>query len=342
MLCCSSSHVGPSHANVKPSVRAYVDVAQVWLRPPLSRKDWAWVNGQVGHPLLGYPFNIRCGGRQRLILTQPSEACLRFFAARDGTELNRVELALDIITPFASQLKQWASVGFLQRHHGRREITIFPGDNFRMADLGCRGRNFQAYDDKPSKVYGETDCFHLEAKITGVAALRRLGINSVSDLLTFNHARFWQRHFIIAKIDMARLGRYHANCCDGTKRRSTLIHRKGRFAYNVDAAAGSVLWRIYAALPDQPHYSLQQFIKEYGRHSYVKAATMHHSGRKGRKRTKLPYRQITAALLFSLYILPAPDMRLLEPELCYPLRPHRRSRTPAQSDYRLHGEAPCG
>jgi len=170
VLCCSYSDVGLADANVKTPVYAYLDTVQVWLKPPLSRKEWAWVNAQVSHPLLGYPIHIQCGGRQRLILTQPSEACLRFFADRDGVQGNRVELALDIITPFASQLKHEASVGFLQRRHGTRQSTIFPGDNFRTADLGCRGPNFQAYDDKPSKVYGETDCFHLEAKINGAVS----------------------------------------------------------------------------------------------------------------------------------------------------------------------------
>ena len=167
-----------------------------------------WANGQVGTPILGYPFNIQQGGRQRLILTQPTEACLRFFAERDDVQVNRVELALDIITPFASELKRAAKVGFMQRRHTTRDarrprkMTIFPNDNFRTADLGHPGLSFQPYDDKPSKVTGDA-CFHLEAKINGVRALRQLGVNSLSDLLDFDHARFWQRHFIIVEIDMA-------------------------------------------------------------------------------------------------------------------------------------------
>ena len=162
---------------------------QVWLKQPLSPKEWGWANGQVGTPILGYPFNIQQGGRQRLILTQPTEACLRFFAERDDVQVNRVELALDIITPFASELKRAAKVGFMQRRHTTRDarrprkMTIFPNDNFRTADLGHPGLSFQAYDDKPSKVTGEIDCFHLEAKVNGVRALRQLGVNSLSDLL---------------------------------------------------------------------------------------------------------------------------------------------------------------
>jgi hypothetical protein len=80
----------------------------------------------------------------------------------------------------------------LHRWHGKRRWTVFDNGNFRTADLGHPGISFQPYDDKPSKVTGE-DCFHLEAKINSVRALRQLGINSISDLFTFDHAKFWQR-----------------------------------------------------------------------------------------------------------------------------------------------------
>lgn len=131
-------------------VWVYFDVVQVWLPRPLSRKELRWVNGQVAYPILGYPFLIQQGGRQRLILKRPSEACLRFFAERSAT-VNFVEFALDIITPFAFELKREVSVGFVQRWHGTKQVTVFPNGNFRTGDLGRPGLTFQAYDDKPSR-----------------------------------------------------------------------------------------------------------------------------------------------------------------------------------------------
>jgi hypothetical protein len=195
------------------------------------------------------PVIIHRGGRQRLIVTQPSEECLHFFAERDDAQVNRVELALDIITPFASQIKRAAKAGFIQRRHTTRnalrprKITIFDNDNFRTADLDHPGIFFQAYDDKPSKVTGEIDCFHLEAKVNGVRALRQIGISSISDLFTFDHARFWRKNFIIVEIDTERLGRYHANRRDRTRRQSALISRSN---INTDAAVGNVLFRVLA------------------------------------------------------------------------------------------------
>ena len=157
---------------------------------------------------------------------------------------------------------------------------MFDNGNFRTADLGHPGIFFQPYDDKPSKVTGE-DCFHLEAKIKSVRALRQLGINTVSDLFTFDHARFWQRYFLIVEIDMAKLGRYHANLRGETKRRTPLVHRsRNGFEYNVDAAVGNVLFRVYGAVPDDAYYdkeprsdwegrTVQQFIKAYTQHCHT-------------------------------------------------------------------------
>ena len=305
-------------ANVKLAspVYCYVDVLQTWLKHPLSRKEWAWVNGQVSHPLLGFPFNIRRGRKQRVRLLQPSEACLHFFAERDDLESNHAEIALDIITPHAAQLKRTTGVGFLQRWHRTKQRMFFlPGDNFRTDDLGRPGTSFQGYDDKPSKVTGELPCFHFEAKINGVRALRRLGINSIADLLAFDHAQFWQRHFIIAEIDMVKLGRYHANRRDGSRRRAPCITgSKSGWLFNSDAAAGHVLWRVFASEDGAP-YTLQCFLKRYAQHcsthSYVIACQTTHS--------------VTHTVLHQLGILAAPDISLLKPELCYALRPSPNS-----------------
>jgi hypothetical protein len=307
-------------ASVKASVYAYVDVVRLWIRRPLSRKEWGWVNGEVGHPLLGYPFKIQQGGRQRLLLTQPSEACLRFFAERDDVTINYAEIALDSITPHASEMKREVRVGFLQRWHGTRQVTIFTEDedNFRTADRGCRGLSFQAYDTKPSKVTGEVDCFHLEAWINGVRALRQLGISSLSDLLVFDHARFWQRYFVIAAIDMERLGRFHTNLRDGTRRRPLMWRSESGFIFNTDAAVGNVLWRVFGAVPNQPHYSLQRFLKAYASHlgvpPYIIACRTTNS--------------TTAYLLHRFAVIPGPDLSLLRPELRYPLRPRGRGQHP--------------
>jgi hypothetical protein len=283
---------------------AYFDVVHAWLRRPLSRKELTWVNdGQVGTPIFGYPFKIQRCGRQRLILKQPSEECLRFFARRDDVTGNYVEFAIDIITPFAWQLKQATKVGFLQRWHRTKQSRIFANDNFRTADLGHPGLSFQAYDDEESKVTGEFPCFHFEAKVSGVRALRQLGVNTISDLFAFDHARFWQRYFVMVEIDMEKLGRFHANRRDGTKRRCTS---------DADAEVGQSLWLEYGLVPGctTRHCTVQQFLKAYakavGTPSYVIACKTSHSR--------------TADLLHEYGVLPEPDLSLLKPEFRYPLR----------------------
>jgi hypothetical protein len=300
-----------SPANVKAPVYAYVDVAQVWLKRPLTRKEMLWVNGQIGHPLLGRPFVIQRGRRQRLRLTRPTEVCLRFFAERDD-QLNHVEIALDIITPFARELKRATRFGFVQPRHGSRKSTIFDDNgNFRTADLGHPGVSFQAYDDKPSKVTGEFPCFHFEAKITRVAALRRLGIHSVADLLTFDHAKFWHRHFVVHEIGgLAKLGRCEANRVNGTRRR-TLDDN--------DVAVGIALFLKHGAVGSE--YTVQQFLKTYakavGSHTYVIAATTAHSATPSTTPSLTP--SATPSILYRFGIIPEPDLSLLTPEVSYPL-----------------------
>ena len=245
---------------------------------------------------------------------------LALLCRADGVQINHAEIALDAITPFASELKRTVGVGIVQRRHGTKQGTIFPNDNFRTGNPYRPGIVLQAYDTKPSKVYGEFPCFHLEAKINGVRALRQLGINSVSDLLTFDHARFWQRHFVVAEINMARLGRYHTNRRDGTRRRAPLIHRtKSEFVYNVDAAVGNVLWRVFAAVPDAPAYTVQQFVKAYakasGTHPYIMACTIADL--------------VGATLLHRFGGISGPDLSLLEPEavIRFVVKGVRRART---------------
>jgi hypothetical protein len=301
-----------------------------------------WLNSQVGTPLFGYPFIIQRGGRQRLILTQPTEDCLRFFADRDDVTVNYVEIALDIITPFAWQLKRAVIVGFLHRWHGKRKWTIFDNGNFRTADLGHPGLFFQPYDTKPSKVTDE-GCFHVEAKINGVRALRQLGIHTISDLFTFDYAKFWQRHFHIVEIDMAKLGRFHANLGGETKRRAPLVHRsRNGFVYNVDAAAGNFLFRVFGAVPDDAYYdkeprpdrldrTVQQFLKAYTQHCH---SFLYNTCRIPFTHTKyleslasLSSRfthSVTADILHQFGVLPEPDLSLLKPDFCYPLRCTRR------------------
>ena len=127
MLDRRSAHLQPPCDAVKATpIFAYVDVVRVWLRHPLTTGERRWVNRQVGNPLRKYPFNIRRGTWQRLILTQPSEACLQFFAKRDDARINYVELALDLITPHARQLKQECVAGFMQRwHRNKRRMVRF-------------------------------------------------------------------------------------------------------------------------------------------------------------------------------------------------------------------------
>jgi len=119
-------------------------------------------------------------------------------------------------------------------------------------------------------VTGE-DCFHLEIRIQGSAALRRSGIECVGDLLNFDYPALLHRlDNAFWTVDCERLGRFHEDKRQGTRRRRTNIKLcRGRFPFNVDGAIGSTLYKAHAGHPDDDHESVQQFVDTYGRGPFL-------------------------------------------------------------------------
>ena len=63
------------------------------------------------------------------------------------------------------------------------------------------------YSDRPEKLTNAAFCFHLEARIRGVRAVQRLGIDSPRDLLSFQHyTAFWRDAECLKDIDHGCLG----------------------------------------------------------------------------------------------------------------------------------------
>ena len=346
MLC--TCDLKPSAANVKASVYAYPDVVHVWLKQPISNKERRWLNKQCGKlrtarqmRRVKEPAWFNPSYKQTFRLFQPSQEALEWLAKRDDVLLTFVELALDYTTS-----DEWLKLAladafnkhFVQRWHRSRETKIF--DNHSNASTGPRrpGLRFQWYTDFPSKVTGE-DCFHLEAKCQGGAALRRIGINHPRDLIQFDHGEFWRAQLTgsFFDCDHERLGRNNSNKREGTRRRTPRISRsKNGYVYNFDASAGSVLWRVYAIHPDEGHFSMQRFVDRYGRGPYLLCicANNHHSNGKGDCTTDHPAHLLCLCennvhsdradlpRLISAYLGSLADI-----ESCFPIRP-RGARKP--------------
>lgn len=212
------------------------------------------------------------GSDQHLLLTiiGPRPAALNILSEVSHASINCVEVALDFLLVDRTStllLRELFDFSFVQPWHGSKETVQFAGGTYR----GPRqpGKNFTWYSDKPDRLFGRPHCVHLEGRHQGMPAVRRIGIHKCSDLLVFDFAEYWRTNLRLFDIDLTRLGRFHSNRVSGQRRRNAKVTRYGRLSYDVDRAAGSVLFRNHAAHANQEVRSVQKFIDVYGRGSFL-------------------------------------------------------------------------
>lgn len=297
-----ASHCNPPYA--------YVDVIHVWFQETLNARQVAWFRGQCGssHSQDRAPWWDR-SYNQEFRLRQPSKEALEFLARRNDVLLTYAELALDIIMDDeqgCGHLLDIFEKHYLQRWHGKRETKFFAGVGGRTAKGRSRGTTISWYADRPSKITGEVNCFHIEAQVQGSGALRRIGINHPRDLLSFDHAALWRRqlHNCFFQLDVGRLYRTWNNQHRGTRRRKPDVDKNGR---NRDRAKGAVLFRAFG--------SLQALVDAVGRGPYLcKCARTTHPEFAN---ASLPDRDVANGLNLEIA-----ELINLTPEISYPYRMH--------------------
>ncbi len=200
------------------AVYDYTDAVGCWFRNPLSEKQLRFLNDNCG--------SIRRAGKRRgdinvsepawwdyryrqvLRIYQPNAKAIEFLAQRDDILLNYFELARDLILPDeqdVQELMKLTTRHFVQRWHRKRQVTVFFSGNYRTGRLHQKGTVFQFYGDKPQRETGEYCCFHMEAKVTGSAALTRMGIEHPRNLIGFSADAFWNHNLVYLDVDRRRL-----------------------------------------------------------------------------------------------------------------------------------------
>lgn len=103
------------------------------------------------------------------------------------------------------------------------------------------------YSDKKCRLGSNQFCVHIEWRMSGYRALERKKLARIEDLLSLDHHQFWDRHLVLRKIDIERLGRANNNFADGERRRKPRIKLIGalRRPLNMDRYAGRVILRIF-------------------------------------------------------------------------------------------------
>jgi hypothetical protein len=168
-------------------------------------------------------YQARC--KCRIEVFQPDNECLDLIADAVGksvsVQVSYVEIALDMIAVRIGQAGDWqdAFLGAARMRYQRQtvvlnETTFYFG---RRTDANRKKRgNVQAvYADKSSKLLnvrppnGAPKCLHIEWRSTGSGALAHFGCSTVSDLIHFDHKKFWDENIVMYEIprptDLGRL-----------------------------------------------------------------------------------------------------------------------------------------
>ena len=265
----------------------YIDVLQVWLRDDLPEKHWRFLNAHSGSLWRGRHLGIKeplCWApqwRHTVRLYQPHREAIQFLAEIDQVLITYLELAHDQIMTSPEAVEAWLRLArehFVQRWHGKRRTRIWANGNWRSGDLDREilrdgkkirqrkiGTVFQGYGDRPCKVTGEIDCGHLEAKVYGSSAIRRIGISHPQDLIGFDVEGFWRNNLILLDVDRERLGRWYTNRIDRTRLQKSPITNSG---YNPHRSTGNLLCRIYGMDP-YGGFSIQTLIDQLGRGPWI-------------------------------------------------------------------------
>jgi hypothetical protein len=165
--------------------------------------------------------------------------------------VNAVHLALDLV--FANQKDSLLAGDFINAHilkpYHRGSVTTpekkkkkkKSNEKLNTTYYGPRwGRNTWAvYGDKSYR-HGPGYACHIEARIQGREAVAQRGINSLRDLLAFDHRAFWQRNLKLVEFDRRRLGKRVTGQHLSSAPRIT---RHGTFTYDSDLRAADTYLR---------------------------------------------------------------------------------------------------
>jgi hypothetical protein len=239
----------------------YFDKIAFWIPQLFTEPEVTFIKAQCGpggtdidRPSHRARFDPRL--IKRIETRQPGGDLLAFLATVDGLLLNMVEFTLDLI--FDTEEDRDRAFDFIDRHHVKKahrgNVRYFK--ETRYSDRRWAPSNFVAYRPAFAKTTGELHCLHLEWRVCGVEALRRIGIHGINDLIEFDARAHWQSWLRLRTFDFAQLGRTHST--GGLRKRSNETHRNSRiitprkprtyitrrgFEYHTDRRLGQVLFR---------------------------------------------------------------------------------------------------
>ena len=209
-----------------------VDRVTIWLDRPASEAEFEALCEHctcltVTNDQPKFQANRKC----KLELFQPTRKCLRMakeiLRAETNADLTYVELASDVTLP--KRVRTALLTAFLGsvKVSSQRSLFVQCEETFycgKRAESGGRdGSVLAVYADKASKINNarpDADamkCFHVELRLSGKDALRKHGILTLQDLISFKHKQLWEKclKFYALPRSKTELGRLLAACCGG-------------------------------------------------------------------------------------------------------------------------------
>jgi hypothetical protein len=235
-------------------IDAFFDLVQVRLRHPLTLAELELLKRHSRDQPYYQDMWQTCPSqrppcpakyRYLLQLRQPDGEALQELAKRNDLHVNKVEFASD--WSFSRWLDSDQAflavvICFVKQRHGKQRVNLFERTFYSASQRV--GNEFACYADKRSRITGEP-CLHSEWRITGASNLRRVGVSSVQDLLTWDHRSFWQQRLLLYAVDRQRLGRQYNVKQSGRRRHRPWVEvsRWGQheLVHDHDAVRGRLL-----------------------------------------------------------------------------------------------------
>lgn len=218
------------------------DRAHFWLNQALSLSHFKALDAHCGsYAVRATQPRYQASRKCFLALHQPTPRCLEILRELLGSEVNaeltyaEVTRDLQLAQSVSTQLRQ-VFARAIQVPYQRALSVDHKGSRYwgiRSKAGSSQGSVLTLYTDCPSKLHNARPpsdappCFHVEWRATGKAALAKLGLRSVDDLIDFDHEHHWDTSLNL--FDMPRktdLGRLLAACQGGRSDATDTAYRK--------------------------------------------------------------------------------------------------------------------
>ena len=212
--------------SLPPLIKAisYFDTVRVWLPHHLNKEQKASLKKLCGslnyHGRKGREFDIcrfKLNGRMHryavaVLLNQPSSEAIAFLAElfpRDIPPIiNSVHIALDFLTCTtldAERIQTLINRSLYRGYLNRKEPPKSVKGTWYSHPRGAPSV-LTSYSDRPCRHTG-SPCCHVEIRLHRVKRVRDIGIDSLDDLLAFDHLAYWSKHLDLRRIEVEKLGK---------------------------------------------------------------------------------------------------------------------------------------